>query len=170
MSGLTRYITIRLFSLVAAMLVVSVVAFILLRLMPGDPATAMLPPDAQLWEYEALRERLGLNEPLPIQFARYLERIVRLDFGNSLFYREVCVLEGGAQEDGDNVPCTVEFETTAQMVSSTLGSGVFGPEQFVCFGMATTYSGTLIATRNNSASEADPEEPDETETETEAGP
>jgi peptide/nickel transport system permease protein len=86
-SGLSRYVTIRLLALVAALFIVSLVAFVLLRIMPGDPASAMLPPDAQLWEYEALRERLGLNEPLPVQFARYLERIVRLDFGNSLFYR-----------------------------------------------------------------------------------
>lgn len=87
MSGLTRYITIRLLSLFAALFIVAAVSFVLLRLMPGDPATAMLPVDAQLWEVEALRERLGLNAPLPIQFARYLSRIVRLEFGDSLFYR-----------------------------------------------------------------------------------
>lgn len=87
MSGLTRYVAVRVFSLIAAMFIVSVVAFVLLRLMPGDPATAMLPVDAQLWEVEALRERLGLNAPLPVQFGRFLSRVVRLDFGDSLFYR-----------------------------------------------------------------------------------
>ena len=87
MSGLSRYISVRLLSLIAAMFIVAVVAFVLLRLMPGDPATAMLPVDAQLWEVEELRERLGLNAPMPVQFARFLSRIVRLEFGNSLFYR-----------------------------------------------------------------------------------
>ncbi len=87
MSGLTRYITVRLLSLFAALFIVAVVSFILLRLMPGDPATAMLPVDSQLWEVEALRERLGLNAPVYVQFGRFLSRIVRLEFGDSLFYR-----------------------------------------------------------------------------------
>jgi hypothetical protein len=69
--------------------------------------------------------------------------------GNSLNYKEVCILEGTAAEDSDNVPCTVEFETRASIVSPTLGSGTFGPEQFVCLGRAISYSGTLVATRDS---------------------
>lgn len=69
------------------MLVVVVVAFLLLRLMPGDPATAMLPITAQLWEIEELRSQLGLDRPLPIQFLHFLGRTVRGDLGESLFFR-----------------------------------------------------------------------------------
>lgn len=91
MTGFTRFIILRLVSILAALFVVALVSFVLLRLMPGDPATAMLPVDAQLWEVEALRERLGLNAPLPVQFGRYLSRVVRLDFGDSLFFRQPVV-------------------------------------------------------------------------------
>lgn len=69
------------------LLVVVVVAFLLLRLMPGDPATAMLPITAQLWEIEELRSQLGLDRPLPIQFLHFLGRTVRGDLGKSLFFR-----------------------------------------------------------------------------------
>lgn len=88
MSGLARYVAMRLIAMVAALFIVALVSFILLRLMPGDPATAMLPVTAQLWEIEAMRAQLGLDQPLPVQFGRYLERIVRLDFGESLFFRQ----------------------------------------------------------------------------------
>ena len=77
----------RLISLLPVLLVVVVVAFLLLRLMPGDPATAMLPITAQLWEIEELRSQLGLDRPLPIQFLHFLGRTVRGDLGKSLFFR-----------------------------------------------------------------------------------
>ena len=77
----------RLVSLLPVLLVVVVVAFLLLRLMPGDPATAMLPITAQLWEIEELRSQLGLDRPLPIQFLHFLGRTVRGDLGKSLFFR-----------------------------------------------------------------------------------
>jgi peptide/nickel transport system permease protein len=86
--GLTRYLTVRLAAMVAALFVVALVAFVVVRMMPGDPATAMLPVDAPIWEIEAMREQLGLNEPLPLQYLRYVRRIVTLDFGDSLFFRQ----------------------------------------------------------------------------------
>jgi peptide/nickel transport system permease protein len=88
MKGFAGYLAMRIAAMIAALFVVALVAFIVVRMMPGDPATAMLPVDAPLWEVEALRERLGLNEPLPLQYARYIGRIVTLDFGNSLFFRQ----------------------------------------------------------------------------------
>ena len=92
MTGLARYVTVRLAAMAAALFIVAFVSFVLLRLMPGDPASAMLPITAQLWEIEAMRAQLGLDDPLPVQFGRYLVRIVRLDFGNSLFFRQpVCI-------------------------------------------------------------------------------
>lgn len=91
MRGLARYVIVRLTAMAAALLIVAFVAFALLRLMPGDPASAMLPVTAQLWEIEAMRERLGLDDPLPTQFARYVARIVRLDFGDSLYFRQPVV-------------------------------------------------------------------------------
>lgn len=89
--------------------------------------------------------------------------------GNTINYKEVCILAGSPSEDSDNVPCTVDFETRATIVNTTLGSGTFGPEQYVCLGQAVSYSGTLVATRDSSSSETGTETGSETGTET-AGP
>jgi peptide/nickel transport system permease protein len=63
-------------------LVVSAV-FIALRL-TGDPAQAMLSDDASPEELQSFRRRFGLDEPIPIQYVRYLGRVAQGDFGESL--------------------------------------------------------------------------------------
>jgi ABC-type dipeptide/oligopeptide/nickel transport system permease component len=69
-----------------AMFVVAVVVFLLIRLTPGDPARLMLPETASTQEVEALRVRLGLDRPLPIQFLRFMKDLLNLDLGTSFFY------------------------------------------------------------------------------------
>ncbi|MEX2541241.1 MAG: ABC transporter permease [Trueperaceae bacterium] len=87
MSGIARYAIVRLVSLIPVLFIVALVAFALLRLMPGDPATAMLPVDAPLWQIEMLRTQLALDQPLPIQFYRFITRLASGDLGASLFFR-----------------------------------------------------------------------------------
>ena len=60
------------------------VVCVAIRLAPGDPAQLMLGPSATAQEVAALRTRLGLDQPPPVQYARYLVQIARLDFGESL--------------------------------------------------------------------------------------
>ena len=59
-----RYIGKRLFSLLPVLLVVSLLIFLLIHLVPGDPAAAILGEQATPEQIEALRETLGLNQPL----------------------------------------------------------------------------------------------------------
>ena len=61
------------------------IVFTLMHLTPGDPASVMLGRDATPEQKEALRERLGLNEPVPVQFVNWFGSALRLDFGDSLF-------------------------------------------------------------------------------------
>jgi peptide/nickel transport system permease protein len=79
------YILRRLILLVPVLLIVGVVVFTLMHLTPGDPASVMLGREATMEQKEALRERLGLNEPIPVQFIDWFRRALRLDFGESLF-------------------------------------------------------------------------------------
>ena len=58
--------------------------FIAIRVVPGDPALAILGPDASPADLSALRARLGLDRPIVIQYLEYLGRTVRLDLGNSI--------------------------------------------------------------------------------------
>ncbi|WP_148288499.1 ABC transporter permease [Ilumatobacter nonamiensis] len=73
------------FGSVVVLLSVSVVTFLLLHLMPGDPAIAILGEDATADRLEAVRDRLGLDEPLPAQFGQWLANLARGDLGQSLF-------------------------------------------------------------------------------------
>ena len=66
---------------------IAVVAFVLLRLIPGDPASAMLPDEATIEEIESMRKQLGYYDPMYVQFIRYVETIATFNFGDSLFFR-----------------------------------------------------------------------------------
>ena len=79
------YIVRRLLLLVPVLLIVGIIVFTLMHLTPGDPASVMLGREATTEQKEALRERLGLNEPLPIQFVGWFRSALQLDFGDSLF-------------------------------------------------------------------------------------
>ncbi len=65
-------------------LIVVTATFFIIRLVPGDPATAMAPPNATPAQIDRIREYLGLDQPLWNQYALYLERIINLDFGTSI--------------------------------------------------------------------------------------
>ena len=79
------YILRRLLLLVPVLLIVGIIVFGLMHLTPGDPAAIMLGREATLEQKEALRERLGLNDPVPVQFVDWFGNVLRLDFGESLF-------------------------------------------------------------------------------------
>lgn len=82
---MTAYILRRLLLLIPVLLVVGVIVFTLIHLIPGDPAAVMLGREATREQVEALRERLGLNEPFLVQFVNWFSNVIRLEFGNSLF-------------------------------------------------------------------------------------
>ena len=67
--------------------VVGVFIFLALRLGPGDPAAVLAGDFASPQQIEAIRERLGLNEPLPVQFATWLGQLARGDLGESFFFK-----------------------------------------------------------------------------------
>jgi peptide/nickel transport system permease protein len=81
------YLAARLLSLIPVLLVVAVVIFLLIRLTPGDPARVLAGEDATPEQIRLLRQDMGLEGPLPIQFARWLGRAVQGDLGRSLFNR-----------------------------------------------------------------------------------
>jgi ABC-type dipeptide/oligopeptide/nickel transport system permease component len=66
---------------------VSVVVFMVLHLSPGDPAEIMLGPQATKEDLERLRTELGLTEPLPVQYARWLGHVMQGDLGRSLWMK-----------------------------------------------------------------------------------
>ena len=73
--------------LVSTFLVIAI-TFVLMQMIPGDPAAVMLGANATPEQIEILRESWGLNQPILVQFVRYLGNFLRGNFGESLFHRK----------------------------------------------------------------------------------
>lgn len=111
-----RYIARRLLALIPTLFGVSMVVFLFLRLIPGDPATAILRENATAEQVAALNERLGLNKPLYEQYLAYIGRIVRGDLGEGFFTR-VPVIEDLQRR----FPATAELALTAVLLATLIG-------------------------------------------------
>jgi len=72
---------------VPTILAVSALVFVVLRLIPADPAAMSLPPGAGLADLELLRAEMGLDRPIPVQYVIWLGNLASGDFGNSIFFR-----------------------------------------------------------------------------------
>jgi len=81
-----RYIIFRLIQAAITLFIVMFIVFISVRLV-GDPALLMAPPEATPEDIEQIRIQLGLHEPLPVQFYRYISGVLQGDFGMSLRWR-----------------------------------------------------------------------------------
>jgi len=81
------YILRRVLAVLPVMLVVATVAFILIHLAPGDPASVIAGPYASPEDVAKLRQRLGLDQSLVIQLVRWYGRLVSGDLGDSIFLR-----------------------------------------------------------------------------------
>jgi peptide/nickel transport system permease protein len=80
-----RYILQRLIGMAAVMFTVVTIVFVIVRIAPGDPAAVMLGPDATSQDIAQLRARLGLDQPLLVQYALFLGQLARGDLGESIF-------------------------------------------------------------------------------------
>jgi peptide/nickel transport system permease protein len=85
---MVSYLARRLISIIPILLIVGVVVFFIMRAIPGDPAQALLGADATPAELSDMREKLGLNEPVMVQFVKWASSMIRGDFGVSIMYRE----------------------------------------------------------------------------------
>lgn len=75
----------RILSAVPVLLIVVTLVFALIRIIPGDPTIMILGEEATDEEYAELRERMGLNDPLPVQYIRYLKDIFTGNWGTSYY-------------------------------------------------------------------------------------
>lgn len=81
---MAKYLFLRLLDMVPTVFLVLTLVFVAMRILPGDPALAVLGQNADGGQLEAFRERMGLNDPLWLQYVRFLWDAVRFDFGRSL--------------------------------------------------------------------------------------
>jgi peptide/nickel transport system permease protein len=74
--------------MLAVMFVVVTIVFVIVRVAPGDPAGVMMGPDATPADVAALRARLGLDQPLLVQYVLFLGQLARGDLGDSIFLNQ----------------------------------------------------------------------------------
>jgi len=82
---MVAYVLRRLFGVIPVLILVGLIAFLLIHIVPGDPALIMLGNDASPKQLEALRGQLGLDRSLPAQFALWLGQVLHGNLGDSFF-------------------------------------------------------------------------------------
>lgn len=82
-----QYIARRLLALIPVLLGVSIVVFMLIRMIPGDPVIIMLGERARAEDIERVREEMGFNRPIYVQYVEWMGRILQGDLGTSIINR-----------------------------------------------------------------------------------
>ncbi len=106
----------RLLVAIPTLLVVSALVFAVLRLLPVDPAAMSMPPNATKDEIEMKRQQMGLDRPLPQQYAIWLGQTLKGDLGSSIHFRR-----GVAGLIVETLPATVELALLAMLFAAALG-------------------------------------------------
>lgn len=117
-----RYVAKKLAGLVATVLVVSFLVFAAFAVIPGDPATSMLGTQATPEKVEALREEMGLNDPLIERFGRWAIQFIQGDLGTSYNYQMPV-----SSMIGEKIPVTLALTVMAflMMVAISIPVGIF---------------------------------------------
>jgi len=113
-----QFIARRLVQAVPTLFGIMLLTFLLTRLSPADPVALMIgaAPDVTLEDRESLREALGLNRALPIQFVDWVWQVVRLDFGNSFYYHRPAI-----HLIGERIPNSLQLAVVGTIVALLFG-------------------------------------------------
>ena len=110
------YVVRRLYQALLVLLAVTVITFFISNLLPGDPALSLAGQYATKEQVEKTRKRLGLDQPVPIQYLRYMQRLLSGDLGLSISSRQPVL-----KELRDFLPATLELTIAAFCFTLTIG-------------------------------------------------
>ncbi|HWQ16383.1 MAG TPA: ABC transporter permease [Sulfolobales archaeon] len=110
--SLARYVGIRIAQAIPTLIGAMLVMFILVRILPGDPARLIAGPEALEQDVQRIREQLGLNKPLYLQFVDYMSSILRGDLGTSIKYGTPVISEIMAR-----LPYTIALALAAEAIA-----------------------------------------------------
>jgi peptide/nickel transport system permease protein len=106
----------RILILIPTLLGVSIIVFLMLHLTPGDPAELLLGERATDDALHQIREHLGLNEPLYVQYGMFLKRLMKGDLGETIWTRQKVWVEVKQR-----FPATIELAVTALIIACLFG-------------------------------------------------
>lgn len=111
-----RMIIKRMLQAIPMLVAISIVSFLLIKLAPGDPVQAYITPEMGPTEIETIRENMGLNSPIHIQYIRWLKSALQGDLGYSLVnHRPV------AMQIIERLPATLGLMGASLIISMILG-------------------------------------------------
>ena len=113
---MATYIIRRILIVIPTLLAVSILSFFFIRLIPGDPVTSMLGERARPADIEQFKEQMGLNEPIYVQYIRYMGEVLKGNLGKSIINR-VPVMDQLAYR----LPATIEAIFFALFIGITVG-------------------------------------------------
>ena len=96
---------------------ITIIIFMMLAITPGDPAELLLGERATEASLEAMREYLGLNKPLYVQYGIFLKRVAKFDLGETIWTRQKVYIE-----IMERFPATIELTLAAMIISSFFGA------------------------------------------------
>ena len=111
-----KYVIRRLIQTIPLLIAISFAAFMTMHLVPGDPVRNMMGIEASKEAVEAERERLGLNDPLYVQYGRFIKGVLQGDLGTSIFTKNSVT-----EEIKDRFPATIKLALGATIFASVLG-------------------------------------------------
>ena len=106
----------RIVQIIPVMLVISLLVFLMMHMIPGDPVKNMMGLEASKEAVEAERERLGLNDPLPIQYMNFMKNVVKGDLGTSIFSKKSVT-----KEILDRYPYTAKLALGGTIFAAVVG-------------------------------------------------
>jgi peptide/nickel transport system permease protein len=113
---MARYIASRLGSMIPVLVIISILVFMMLRLIPGDPVRVMLAESgASAERVEAVRQQLGLNDPLPVQYRRFAQQLLTGEV------RSIRTQRPAVQQYFTLFPETLKLALTALVLAAVLG-------------------------------------------------
>ncbi|CAO3434400.1 MULTISPECIES: glutathione ABC transporter permease GsiC [Azospirillum] len=134
-----KYLVGRLAGILPVLLVISVFVFGFVHLLPGDPARLVAGPDATQQDVELVRQDLGLDQPLWVQYGRFLGNAVQGEFGRSMKSKRPV-----SQEIGERFMPTF-YLTVVAMVWATLAGLLIGVASATKRGRWQDHVGMVVA-------------------------
>jgi len=114
--NLLRYAITRILLAIPMLWVLLTLVFVVLRIMPGDPVSAMIGGHAPERVIEEQKEKLGLNRPILVQYFDYLGQLIRFDLGNSMIYNQKVT-----QTILEKLPATLELTLVGMAFTLAIG-------------------------------------------------
>ncbi len=138
---MARFIVRRLIQLIPILLGLSILLFLWIRALPGDPARALLGERATPESVERIRRLYGFDQPVAVQYWAFVKRAVRLDFGNSTRTNQPVT-----EEMLRLFPATIELTAVALVIALALGIplGYFAARRYGTFLDSLSITGSLL--------------------------